>query len=213
MITTSFDLFGNIYFTSNNKTYQLSVNGRNQLHLDEGEYKILETKNILNRLNLISNKNGLHDMIEKEKEIDLDDIDEGDENENENEEEEKEDNEIDDEDYVNDLEYEKYCPEDSEYLQPNILEDDLIDEDNIKTFGEDNKPFHFSSNSELFEIHNRELGDVSALYDTYIYDNGLLSFISVSPLKNSSYRLRIVDISNNTIILFFRPIGSVEKNI
>lgn len=208
--TISFDIYGNLYFKNNNKLYQLLINGRDELSLEEGEYKIISDKKpIVQRLNLVSTNHLLQEKIEKEN-PDLDEIDDfQDQEQDENEQDELYDDEI-----YDDGQYEKYCPENSLYFNTNKEENEqeFIDEDNLKKYGPDNMPFVFLMQEDnQIEVADREFGDIAALYDTYMYENNRLFFASRSSklLKNSCYIIRLI--INDDIQLFFRPIGYREK--
>lgn len=102
-----------------------------------------------------------------------------------------------------------YYPEDHDHLNENNSDDDdniSIDGDTVEKFGDNNHKFEFW-NTENININNRENGDITALYDTYIYDGDKLVFKSHSIDNSSIYRFRIY--KNGDI--FFRSIGSTER--
>lgn len=58
--------------------------------------------------------------------------------------------------------------------------------------GIENKEFIFGSNNGLsFPVLYRDFGDVCALYDTYIYKDSIIEFISKSSVNPSPYRIKI----------------------
>jgi hypothetical protein len=186
----SFDFYGNLYFSYNNITYQVNVNGKNILYLEPGEYKIIEHEEIINKTEIkpvknINGSNSLRELALKE-------------------------NCIRDELY----------PEDDEYIDEENLcnSDEIIDEDIETKYGAHNKRFKFfnttpdssenSSENNLMDIvHLREDGEVCALYDTYIYNNEMLYFKTNSSDDLSYYRIRVY--LNGDI--YFRPIGYSDK--
>jgi len=100
-----------------------------------------------------------------------------------------------------------YLYEDKDYFEEKIDSDEyIIDEDNINQFGSDNLEFRFMTNSDLHLVRQKAQPDVSALYDTFIYNNSSLLFCSKSSNEQSIFRIIIRD-----GIIFFRPIGYSEK--
>lgn len=206
MLTISFDLYGNLYFHENNdqlKAYQLNISGRNIPHLHFGDYEIItkysekiKTFSVLDKNNSLKAK--IKFKIEKEQ----------------NEYEEFEYNSDDDYDLDGDNKVD-YYPEDNDHLNNEDSNDDsndidIMDEENIKLYGQNNRKFTFWNNTfdNLIPIFDRNDGDIMALYDVYIYNNDKLVFKSNSPDNTSIYRFRI-NISNGDI--YFRPVGYPEK--
>lgn len=190
-----FDSYGNVYlyFDSLDKAYQLNVNGKNIPYLEPGQYNIIKRSNknigtftILDSETSLKSKVDKH--LEEEHAYDSDD-----------------DYDLDG-DNISD-----YYPEDSTYLHNDDLQhdDELIDENMLNAYGDDNLKFNFWSFSkdEQISIYDIENEDIMALYDTYIYDNGQLIFKSNSKNGNSIYRLCIH--LDGTIL--FRPIGYTER--
>jgi hypothetical protein len=182
----SFDMYGNLYLTIQDKSYQINVDGKNKPYAEPGEYKILENKKVrLNKIRLndrgITLSNKAQHNIEKNNDV------------------------------VNEDREEFIFPEEQGYTVDNNSDsygDDLIDEDNIMKYGEMNKHFDFShiNDSNNIPINNREDGDISALYDTYLYDKSRLCFKSSSKDNQSIYRIRL----HNDGTFVFRPIGQRE---
>lgn len=192
-ITLSFDPYGNLYFEHNNKFYQIIISGNDVPILDYGNYSIIKPykkqfKQIIN----IDKSNPLQRKLKKKI----------------NDQENNEDNDSDDEYFLEDHN-DDYYPEDQDYENDNedISDDNIsIDGDTIEKYGEYNYKFDFWLNEEI-NIYYREDGDITALYDTYIYDNEQLIFKSHSVDDSSIYRFRIY--KNGDI--YFRPIGGIEK--
>ena len=200
-IISSFDFYGNLYFTSTgDKSYQVNIDGKNNLFLEEGIYKILSNEEI-NRKGLVVTK-GMDSLSNKIL------------TENENcDNEDNEYNPYSDED--NEKEENDYYPEEDDYYLSDESDSetyDLIYEDIEKKFGNHNKRFNFFSIRKNLDddelINSREHGDVCALYDTYIYDHNMLCFKSSAQNNDSCYRIKLY--SNGNII--FRPIGYSEQN-
>ncbi|QKF93740.1 hypothetical protein QKU48_gp0282 [Fadolivirus algeromassiliense] len=197
----SFDIFGNIYLhdIDKNNTYQLNINGKNTPYLEQGNYDIIEknTRNP-NKFTLLDKNTSLRAKIKKmQKKHELTQNDEN-------------DNSDDEYDLDGDKNIPDYYPEDNDHINNDLeSEDDIYDEDNINKYGTQNIKFNFwnSSTDINIEINNRKDGDISALYDTFIYDeyNNLI-FKSTSHDEYSIYRIKIF--SNGDI--FFRPIGYSE---
>ena len=193
----TFDVYGNLYFSNNSLTYQVNINNKNQLTLDEGNYPIIDNFNNIYKIKHLD-ENSLKNRVKQEKE----------------KEKEKEDNGIIDSDEEDEEEENvDYYPEDADHLQIDDpeLNQDYIDEDLINQYGEHNLQFTFwepdITTIDSIKIHYRQDCDVMALYDTYIYDiNNKLIFKSNSPDNSSIYRLKIYPTGE----LYFRPIGYSE---
>ena len=103
-----------------------------------------------------------------------------------------------------------YLEEDEEYMIEDYDNHSEVeyDVDNIEKYGESNKPFNFSAPSSVDDIliTDRMNGDITALYDTFIYKNNGLTFVASSQEEESIYRFRINDDGGMT----FRPIGGSE---
>lgn len=100
-----------------------------------------------------------------------------------------------------------YYPENEDHIDDEYdYYVEMIDEDNIKKYGENNHEFIFSKlGNTVPEIHYREDGDIMALYDVYLYDDNLI-FKSISPDNSTIFRFRVYRDE-----IYFRPIGEPEK--
>jgi len=197
-----FDVFGNLYFeldnfvledaSTTNLLYQININGSNKLEAYAGKYDIIPDE--INTPLLTQFKVKDPDIIEKEVEKKVI---------------------IGEEDHE-DITDRIYYPEDIEYEEPDIsdiIEESLIDDDNIKTYGNQNQRFIFSYNNVKdptieISVDTRDGGDIAALYDTYIYKNNQLYFKSMSP-DRSIYRILI----HNNGDMYFRLIGENDVKI
>ncbi|ARF11710.1 hypothetical protein Klosneuvirus_2_146 [Klosneuvirus KNV1] len=192
-ITINFDPYGNLYFEHAQKTYQIIISGNGLPVLDQGSYTIIqpyvkEFKKIIP----IDKKNPLQQKLKKK-------LENQENNENDNS----------DDEYFLDEQNDDCYPEDKDHIiEEDIEEDDntSIDGDTIEKYGEYNYKFDFW-NIEHIDINYREDGDITALYDIYIYDDNNLIFKSHSIDDSSIYRFRIY--KNGDI--FFRPIGGTER--
>jgi len=217
-VNISFDLYGNLYFDiskiKNNEyfkdeinfnSFQINIDGRNNLYGDQGNFNILETKNNkLTKFKLTSEHSKLQFKAMKElatKELDEEELETYDT---------FDDGEIDP-DLIDPYEEElKYFPERNEFFETDVVSsDDIIDEDLINSYGYHNLKFNFShaSDDATIPIYNREDGDITALYDTYIYQNDNLCFKSSSRNDESLYTIKVHDNG----ILYFRPHGFREQ--
>jgi len=97
--------------------------------------------------------------------------------------------------------------EDKEYTINGKIKEIIIDEDNINEYGIYNKPFIFYSpkysETKIIDMDQ----NISALYDTYIYENNTLIFVSKSCEEESIYRL----ILHTNGIIQFRNIGENNR--
>lgn len=189
----SFDLYGTLYLSNDKNTYQVNIDGKNNVTLDKGDYPVIDgSTNIYKIAHL--DENSLKTKIR---------------NVNQNNEEH-----IDEEDEIERNDY-TYYPEDSDHLHiddPDLIQQEYINEDIINQYGEHNIPFVFwepdGSEFTQIKITNRQDCDIMALYDTYIYDvNNRLIFKSHSSDDSSIYIIRIYPIGE----LYFRPIGNTER--
>lgn len=101
---------------------------------------------------------------------------------------------------------ENYYPEKMEFMEDVVSEEseEFIDEDLLNKYGEHNVKFRFSGiQLENTMIVPREDENISALYDTYIYDKGVILFKSESQNEESIYLMKI----HTDGKLIFRPIG------
>ncbi len=180
----SFDNYGNLYFDDEKYSYQVNIDGRNNLYVDKGEFKIDGNKNKrFSKLNVVGKGTKLKEktLIEVEK-LDI---------------------------FEEETIPEDYFPEDNEYIETDITDSEgLINEDSISKYGLHNTEFNFSSitNDLPIPIYMREDGDITALYDTYIYNNGSMCMKSSSKNAESIYVIKVN--CNGTIN--FRPIGCKE---
>jgi hypothetical protein len=197
-VQISFDKFGNLYFNSDDKIYDISISGQDTLQLDK--YQIIDPgvsittvlpEKITGKLVPVSKKHSLKgkvmDEIDK-MEDDDDDADSDDDTQNE------------DTYYAQQKIIHKYYPENKEY----VYDDSNSDSDNdINT-----EYFKFLSHNIDIPIVERE--DSLALYDTIIYDsNGGLSYKTELYGSIPIYRICIYEKENNSYIKF-RPIGKKE---
>jgi hypothetical protein len=202
-----FDKYGNLYVDIESvdgndliddlknqqiSSYQININNKNVPCSEPGVYKTIDIiKNSVGKFQLVQDHNMLQKKATKKLENVHDMFDENNEYE-----------ELDDS---------KYYPEQQEYFDIEITNsNDLIDEDNINMYGHHNQPFKFSdlSSADPTTIKNIDGEDISALYDTYVYDNNILKFYSNSKTNDSLYVLRID--TNGSITL--RLNGSYETN-
>ena len=184
----SFDTYGNLYFDVDNICYQINIDGYNNPYAEKGIYDIVSDKptpDIFNEIKLLRSSNSLKNKTLDEYCV----IDQ----------------------YQEEI---NYFPERDEYIQINTVDsdeiiDEIIDDDNISKYGCHNIQFNFScvSNSLSIPIHQRKNGDISALYDAYIYNKGLICTKSNSKCDESIYTLKIHD--NGTV--YFRPHGDKES--
>lgn len=182
-INISFDFYGNLYFTFNDNTYQVNIDGKNKLLLEIGDYHIINNDTIkIEKFNI--NDGALH---EKTKELFS--------------------NNKDEDNYNHNLEDEDIDIVDNNDIDKDIDED--IDEDLEKQFGSSNKKFVFSNYNYIIPVNMRNFGDVSALYDTYIYNGTKLCFKSNSKDNISYYRLRVFSYGD----IFFRIIGNTTEKL
>lgn len=177
--TLSFDVYGNAYLDLYDSTFQINVDRYNNPIAEKGNYGIVSSLDKINKL-MLTNNNKLKNDVNKY-------IDDEDENE----------------DDIN------YFPEYDEFIE--IKSDDsdgIIYEDNINRYGKYNQRFNFSSSSSdpLVGVYERENGDITALYDTYYYKNGIMYARSSSKNDESIYTMKIYD---NGCVLF-RPNGDKE---
>lgn len=200
----SFDPYGNLYCCYDNICYQLNVDKDNRPVLIDGSYEIIKLYDQdLDQFMLLDRNNSLRAKIKKEIEK-LERIDEDDEVNS-------------DEEYFNNIK-EDYYPENNDHIiddgedKDDSLDDDddLLDDDVLKKYGKDNYQFNFYKNGASCEckIFHRENGDITSLYDVYVYDNlNNLAFKSVSSDNSAIFRIRIYQTGD----LFIRTIGSSDK--
>lgn len=219
-INLSFDLYGNLYFDVTNiknheyfdkpltySSLQINIDGRNNLYADDGEYTIIDSKNDkLSKFQLVEDHNLLHKKTKKELEI------QGlnDKENNEYDYDVFDEYDVDQDNLDPEEEMLKYFPERAEfYMVEHADSDHMIDEDNINNYGYHNTKFNFShlSSDVNVPIYNRENGDITSLYDTYVYQDGILCFNSSSKEEESIYTIKIYDDG----IICLRPNGSYEQ--
>lgn len=178
----NFDEFGNLYIENNINIFQINISGKNFPYAELGNFAKLSLSNLpINNITIQEKNNQLKDQVDQE--------------ENSSE----ESPELD------------YFPEESEYFlnSPDCTNsEESFDDENIKIYGINNKKFKFYSDNQNKIIYKRENGDITALYDTYIYNQEKLKFVSNSAEQDSIYRLNI----HTNGYLFFRPIGYPEIN-
>jgi hypothetical protein len=191
-----FDTYGNLYFdighlkndnlyfnnTNIKPLHQLNIDGRNKPFTYPGEYKIKDKSSTdIRNLKLVNNN------LEK---LAKDSVE-----------------------YYDDDEYDlDPIPEDKYYIEEEISDNDneIIDEEILNKYGDLNKPFNFFNEDPdyVFRVNKREEGEITSLYDTYIYIQDLLGFKSSSPFGESIYILKLND--NNQFI--FRPIDGRDTS-
>jgi len=99
--------------------------------------------------------------------------------------------------------------EDDEYIDINKNNDSyMINEDVTDMYGMQNIEFNFTK----LDSHNKEINvyqyeDVCALYDTYLYENGKLIFVSKSYNNSSLFRINI----HNNGYIYIRSIGDEDR--
>lgn len=196
----SFDNFGNLYFEhpSIQDVYQINVDGRNKPYSIKDKFEVIdESSSKIGKFKILGKRFSLKEKIKKELETNKITFDEFDLN----------DDDLDQE--------EDYFPEDNDHI--NIIENDtseedliyheVYDEENVKKYGIDNLEFLFWGDTSEIKVKNRIDGDISALYDTYIYgEGGKLLFKTNSKDDSAIFRFNIH--TNGKI--FFRPIGEIE---
>lgn len=166
----SFDYYGNLYLDN----YQVNVDGKNNLILEKAGDIIDDDylQPVKTGSFAIKEKNILQETIDKE---------------------------IEDEE--NEVEHDFY-DEEAVYEVTELDSEGPIYEDIEKKHGEHNKPFIFDKlhDNMTFSIDNRLYGDVCALYDTFIYQDGIMIFIARSKTNTSIYRLSI-NLDDGTITM------------
>lgn len=192
----SYDYYGNVYIDASclkedtfflpsvkDYIYQLNIDGYNNLFMEPGTYKIYDTDITKKTYELkhIEPK----PKPESEPKLELEPTLE--------EEEEPE-----------------YFPEEDQYYinKNDDSDNEYIYEDIEKQYGVYNKRFNFSSSITCIPIEMREDGEVSALYDSYIYNNNNVCMVSNSANEDTYYRIKL---HMDTGIIQFRPLGGEEK--
>ena len=197
----SFDKFGNMYLENNefSGSYQVNIDGKNVPYTVNDTFKIIQ-KNVskIGKIKLLDNHRSLKDKVHTELEenrLKLDDFN------------------INDNDLLNEPDY---FPEDNDHI--NIIDEDedddntqcykeIFDEDNVNKYGIDNLEFLFWGYNDI-SVNYREDGDISSLYDTYVYGKGnTLIFKSNSKDENSIFRLMVYQNGD----IHFRPISENAK--
>lgn len=187
----SFDPYGGLYFSNDSHTYQVNIDGRNNLLLEVGDYPVItDYVKPIYKIQNLDEKSLKQKLKEEEEER---------EKYNDNSDEQEE---------------EDYYPEDNDYV---VIDEPIHKEEELELeveeldhdYGEHNLKFTFwSPGTDQIKVCYRKHGDIMALYDTYIYDqNNQLIFKSNSSDDSSIYRIRIYP--NGEI--HFRPIGHSEK--
>lgn len=127
----SFDFYGNLYIEDmeTKRVYQVDINGRNTPCLEIGNYNIIENDKKVKRKTFklfdkqMSLKNKLKEKL-KEETFDFDVYDPED-----------------------DEEYSDYYPEDNDHINnesdSDSDSDEIIDEEEVQRYGENNKPYSF----------------------------------------------------------------------
>lgn len=164
-VFVSFDTFGNLYVSVNNDSYQVNINGKNDLCAEKELYENFEEFKKLSKIQICKQINNLKNKIHEELSDDIE------------------------------YDATEYYPEKNEYIELGTIDsDELIDEDNTDKYGNYNCAFYFSSGSDdddRVPVHIRD--EISALYDTYYYKNDLIHTISSSKLDDIIYTLKIYD--------------------
>jgi hypothetical protein len=199
-----FDIYGNLYFdgqehnnhsyfsNNDNKTYQININGKNQPIAEQGLYAIIDNTNKRKKgsIKTLDEQTSLRSQVRKKKE----------QEEELDKEEENNDYEVtNDDDKDIDVELEgnrkKYYYEDNDIIEYDI--EKLNDFDD----SEDEEFTFLSANNDIYiDVNEREYGDISALYDTYIYNNNEIVYKTKAPNNEILYRIKII-LNNSTMSL------------
>lgn len=190
-VKISFDNYGNIYLDDilTGKTYQVNIDGRNNLFFEEGSYPTQKSVAIVSKLHSEPDQS-LKNIVRTHVPDDM--------------EEAFDEDFLNQEEFYKHLEEEKYCYEDKN--------SDSEDELTTNTFDEEewNSKFRFSTINEEYKptVENRENEDICALYDTFVNHDGQIVFKSSAVNYYSPYRINILTSGK----LIFRPVGSAEKH-
>lgn len=172
-----FDIYGNLYYHVDNKYYMLIIDKNNLPDTELYETLTLKSEKNYHHIQPNMQKNKLsHKAIEEYIE----------ENDDEN---------IDTQ-FI-------YRPEDNDYIVDDLNDDDIEIEE---MFGDLNLPFNILSKSDINNVYHVEESDICALYDTYIYNDGVLVQSMKSQMNDSLY---IVRVEKN--MLHLRCIGEQGK--
>lgn len=203
-INICFDLYGNLYLDISNikndpyfndsndsndaNLFQINIDGKNIPIAERGDYPVISDTNTNLKKFMFGINHTLKDLVKDT----LDDDDEG-----------------------GLIEYFNYFPEDEDHYDveesnnnTENSDDCVIDEDYDRLYGRDNKPFNFTTHNiedndmNDININDREDGNITSLYDTYVYNNGIL-ILKATSQTNSIYRIQIHNDGN----FLFRPIG------
>lgn len=198
----SFDLYGNLYFSFDDQVFQITVNKINMPIGETGDYSIIDDEHPkLNKFKLLDEETSLKAKVKKHKEI----IEHG------SDEEYDSDGEIiDNTDYYEEDKFVIDENDDDNNSDSEKENEVIVYENKLYNFGNDNYKFHFSSIGSFdFKINNRLNGDISSLYDTYIYDNdNHLCFKTNGQNNEVMYRLKLFQNGN----CVFRSIGCANIN-
>jgi len=175
-LIVEFDYYGNLYLILNSdKIYQVNIDRDDNLYLDPGDYHELNYENDVNQTRykkIDEVKGSLQEEIIKE-------IKENKTNQ----------------EYID---YLNYYAEDVDYLEGNINNNDDQEQEYLeyleylnykkyKELGEFNKPFDFCyiDPDKKIPVRHRFNGDIAALYDVFIYQDGRLIFKTNSHFNDS----------------------------
>lgn len=206
----SVDINGNMYIEINKEIYQICVDKKNKPYCDKGDYKILNTPDIIvgtlkDTSNPYSLKGNTIKKVKKEKEKIIEELDN-----------------IDDEiEYIDFLDHtSKYFCEDDECFEDYKCDNKDEEVDNFDETFEDTsnikESFKFLTTPDFkLPIYERTNGEINATYDIIIRDGDLNKnkicfktrlFIGETA-HYSEYRLQLFSCG----ILSFREIGGKDK--
>lgn len=202
-----FDEFGNVFLKNNDKLFEININNKNELELNETnlKYEIINIKK--EKLKLVNDPTSLKSRVIK-KMREKKEEDGEDDNLNYNSDDEYHNNMNDDET--------KYYKEDEDYY--------LDDNDNIENSDNSlntSEQFKYISETDKINIirfisdddeNQNDNIDYNSLYETFIYDGteDLAKLVFVSKIENSVPIYRML-IYSDTNTIHFRPIGSKNK--
>lgn len=181
IVRVSFDNFGNLYFESSEEVYQININSEGAPTAEPGDYSIkeIDTKEV-------SNFQPIHNKLESRAKEELDrDI------------------------YFYFKEEKEFYEEEEEDSGESNRSLEFQDDDLLEKFGEDNLEFKFSAINPKYQppIHSRTNGEVSSLYETFLYSDEKLCFKSCSKDNSALYRINL----HLTGSFWIRAFGNRER--
>lgn len=182
-IELAFDLYGTMYFEHGDKQYQVNMTNDSGIGLEEGDYHVLDKPKL-----------ELHKFVSKE--------------DDKLKEEVKKDLELEDGEPVYNYEDTTHYMIGEGDFDPDTYEQ--LDLEAIEKYGRDNHKFVFSQyhdTDEKIRIEDRHWGDITSLYETFVYDNNRLLFKACAYDETSVFRVDVFV----TGLIFVRPIGSKPK--